>query len=59
MVKTMTAFFGIDENNSEKFFEQGVVCMDNSVEKKPFYLKHSRVSGLRISFVLKALLKLD
>lgn len=39
MVKTMTAFFGIDENNSEKFFEQGVVCMDNSVEKEAVLFK--------------------
>ena len=35
----MTAFFGIDEHNSEKFFEQGVVCMDNSVEKEAVLFK--------------------
>ena len=39
MVKTMTAFFGIDEHNSEKFFEQGVVCIDNSVEKEAVLFK--------------------
>ena len=39
MVKTMTAFFGIVENNSEKFFKQGVVCMDNSVEKEAVLFK--------------------
>jgi len=44
----MTAFFGIDEHNSEKFFEQGVVCIDNSVEKEAVVFKHSKVSGLRI-----------
>ena len=39
MVKTMTAFFGIDEHNSENFFEHGVVCMDNSVEKEAVLFK--------------------
>lgn len=39
MVKTMTAFFGIDEHNSEKFFKQGAVCMDNSVEKEAVLFK--------------------
>ena len=29
----MTAFFGIEEHNSEKFAQQGVVCIDNSIKK--------------------------
>ncbi|BBJ24079.1 hypothetical protein [Candidatus Nitrotoga sp. AM1P] len=35
----MTAFFGIDEHNSEKFFKQGVVCIDNSIEKEAVLFK--------------------
>ena len=35
----MTAFFGIDEHNSEKFVKQGVVCIDNSIAKEAVLFK--------------------